>query len=125
MTNDGNAPAWNAVLTDTLPAGFVFTDTGTTTATWKLGDIVPTESVTKTYEVKIDASALAGKYVNTATVQADEVAPVSAQVSLEVREVKVLGAEEELPVTGAGLTLVVASGLALLGAGTFIRRKVR
>jgi len=77
----------------------------------------------------IFASTLAGKYLNTATVTADEVPSISAQVSLEVKEVKVLGAEIDeqaiLPVTGAGLSLAILSGLALLGSGVFIRRKIR
>ena len=128
VTNDGNAPALNAVLTDTLPVGFVFADTGETTATWPLGDIVPTESVSKTYAVKIDSSILAGKYINTAAVSADEVKPVSAQATLEIRELQVLGAETDeeavLPVTGGGLAIVLA-GLATLGAGIFLRKKIQ
>jgi len=129
ITNDGNAPANNTVLIDSLPTGFVFADTGETTATWKLGDLVPTEEVTKTYEVKIDASTLAGKYVNTAVVKADDVPSISASATIEVKEVKVLGAEidEEaiLPVTGGSIAIALLGGISLLGSGIFIRRKVR
>jgi len=127
VSNDGDAPALNAVLDDVLPIGFVFVDTGNTTATWNLNDIVPTESVTTTYDVKIDASILAGKYINTATVSADDVDGVSAKADLEVKEVLVLGAEEEviLPTTGGGLAVITLSGLMLIGSGIFIRRKIK
>jgi len=128
VSNDGDAPALNAVLDDVLPIGFVFVDTGNTTATWNLNDIVPTESVTTTYDVKIDASILAGKYVNTATVSADDVDSISAKADLEIKEVLVLGAEDEpvvLPTTGGGLAIVALSGLMLIGTGIFVRRKIK
>jgi len=125
VTNTGDAPALNAVLTDTLPSGFVFADSGKTTMTWNLGDIVPTEKVTKTYQVKVDVSTLAGKYVNTATVKADDVNPVSAKATLEIKEVQVLGAEiTELPATGGDL-LGLLSGALLIGSGFVLRRKIR
>jgi hypothetical protein len=84
----------NAVLNDVLPIGFVFADTGEKTATWDLADIVPTENVTTTYDVKIDASIIAGKYINTATVSADDVDGVSAKTDLEVKKVLVLGVKK-------------------------------
>ncbi|MBU0963960.1 DUF11 domain-containing protein [Patescibacteria group bacterium] len=101
VTNDGSAVAYNAVLSDVLPTGLVYAGTATQKqASWKLGDIVPTESVTIEYEATVLSNALAGKYTNTATVKADDTPEATATADLNVVEVKILGAEEELPVTG-------------------------
>jgi len=127
VTNNGDKPALNAVLTDTLPTGFVFTDNNAKSHTWALGDIVPSETVTKTYEVKIDASIPAGKYKNTATVKANNTDPLTAQATLEVKEVKVLGAETtttQLPATGGDL-LGLLSGALLIGSGIILKRKLK
>ncbi|MDD5715251.1 MAG: SdrD B-like domain-containing protein [Patescibacteria group bacterium] len=128
VKNVGDAPAMNAVLTDTLPAGFVFADTGKSTKTWKLGDIVPDEVVTKTYTVKVDASTIAGKYTNLATVKADDTPVITAKAAVEVRTPKVLGAEDEptqLPVTGAGILGLVAAAAVIIGTGVISKKRTR
>ena len=124
INNDSNIEASNIVLEDQLSDGFVFAETDQTIKTWELGDLAPFESVTKTYDVIIDESVLDDKYINIATVTADDINSLSAQASLEVREVEVLGEEEEaLPTTGASLLLAIVSGVAVLGSGLFIKRK--
>lgn len=128
VSNDGDAPAFNATLHDVLPTGFVFADTGKTEMTWDLADIVPTESVTITYNAKVDVSSLAGKYVNTATAAADDVDEINATASLEVREVQVLGAEDEpvvLPSTGAGILTVLTLGTLVIGTGIISRKRTK
>ncbi len=128
VTNDGDAPAFNATLVDVLPTGFVFADTGKTTMTWELGDIAPTESVTITYDAKADVSTLAGKYINTATAAADDVDDIDATASLEIREVQVLGAEDEpviLPATGAGILAVLTLGTLVIGTGIISRKRTK
>ncbi|MFA6098651.1 MAG: hypothetical protein WCV50_02660 [Patescibacteria group bacterium] len=127
IANNGDAPAFNVVLKDTLPAGFVFDD-GATTRTWTLGDLAPTEKKIITYFAKVDASAAAAIYDNVAVVTADNVDDISAVATVEVRTVQVLGAETDpeavLPVTGGGfeITLLVAFTLISAGALLIVKR---
>ncbi|MFH1207571.1 MAG: NEW3 domain-containing protein [Patescibacteria group bacterium] len=133
VTNNGNTPALNTVLTDTLPQGMVFADNKTTTHSWDLGDLVPTESATRTYEVKVDSGTLPGKYVNTATAKADSTASVTAQANVEVIAGKVLGEETDivptvitLPSTGgAGLLPSLIAGLSILGSGLILAKRIK
>lgn len=132
VKNTSTTTAENVVLTDTLPTGFVFADTKTTTATWNLGNILGGQSIVKNYQVKIDSAVVAGNYKNTATVKATDVNPISAQATLEIREVKVLGAEDEIKVLGAelpdtsgGSLLNIFSGLLLVGSGFLVTKKIR
>ncbi len=113
VTNTGDAPAMQVMLTDTLPLGFTFakadgTSSGERTYTWDLGDLVPDESATRTYQVKVDMAMQAGKYPNTASVAADDVNEITATATAEIRAVSVLGAEDEvLPITGSGLLTII------------------
>lgn len=133
VTNDGSALASNVILDDKLPDGLTFIETGETTANWKLGDIATGASVNKIYKVKLDLALLPNKYLNTATAKADNTDSISAQATLEVADVKVLGEEEkpkeevkvlgvELPDTGSGI-LTILSGFILAGAGIYLRKK--
>lgn len=128
VTNIGDAPALNVTLTDVLPKGLVFTKDGTTTRTWKLDDIVPTENVTITYAVIIDASTISGKYVNVAVATADDTPRVDDNATVEVREIQVLGEEAPptvLPVTGAGILGIVVGSILALGSVLVLRRRTR
>ncbi|MFA5051681.1 MAG: SdrD B-like domain-containing protein [Patescibacteria group bacterium] len=130
VTNTGTTPANNVILTDTLPQGMVFADNNTTTHSWNLGDLVPTESVTTTYAVKVDAGIIPGKYVNTASAKADDVASVMAQANVEVIAGQVLGEETDivptvttLPSTGADILPSLIAGLSLLGSGLILIKR--
>ncbi|MFA6098649.1 MAG: DUF4215 domain-containing protein [Patescibacteria group bacterium] len=129
VTNNGDAPAMNAVLVDKLPAGLIYAGTkDQTTATWKLGDIAPTETITKTYQATVLPKTEPGKYVNTASVSADDVAKISANATVEVRKVAVLGAETDedaaLPVTGMNIIqylYIIGAGLVVIFSGWALR----
>ncbi|MFA6553377.1 MAG: DUF11 domain-containing protein, partial [Patescibacteria group bacterium] len=133
VTNTGTTPALNVTLTDTLPQGMVFADNNTINHTWDLGDLVPTESVTRTYEVKVDSGTLPGKYVNTATAKADSTVSVSAQANVEVIAGTVLGEETDivptvttLPSTGGlGLLPSLIAGLSILGSGLVLAKRIK
>jgi uncharacterized repeat protein (TIGR01451 family) len=133
VTNNGNTPALNTVLSDTLPQGMVFADNKTTTHNWDLGDLVPTESASRTYDVKVDSGTLPGKYVNTAVAKADSVASVTAQANVEVIAGIVLGEETDivptvttLPATnGIGLLPSLIAGLSILGSGLILAKRVK
>ncbi|MFA5135436.1 MAG: hypothetical protein WC505_06660 [Patescibacteria group bacterium] len=129
VTNVGDAVAYNATLSDVLPVGLVYAGTATQTeASWKLGDLVPTESVTVKYDAVIDISAAAGTYVNTAIARADDTPMVSDEASLEVRIVQVLGEETEptvLPTTGAGMLGIVAGSILAFGSAMVIKRRMK
>lgn len=96
VSNNGNLTAFNTWLHDVLPAGFSYLTTGsdgsTTEQNWTLGDLLPDASQTIDYRVTVGPDVVPGVYVSPATVQADNNAAVSAEVSVEVREVQVLAA---------------------------------
>ena len=121
VSNIGDAPALGVTLTDTLPDGFTFVDTGTNINTWSIGDLVPTESKEIVYEVKIDESVKAGTYENLAVAKAENADPVSDKVPLEIREIVVLGEVD----TGAGIRdyLFFGLGSLFLAAGLFLYRR--
>jgi uncharacterized repeat protein (TIGR01451 family) len=130
VTNTGDLPAIKVVLVDILPTGMIFSDNGLATLTWVLGDIAVGQSITKTYDVKLDAALLAGKYFNNASAKADNSNSVATKIGLEVKEVQVLGAEDEVKVLGAELPdtsgadlLGLLGGALLIGTGFLIRRK--
>ncbi|MFA6098648.1 MAG: SpaA isopeptide-forming pilin-related protein [Patescibacteria group bacterium] len=95
VANSGDAAAINAELSDLLPAGFTFTEFGTSTHTWALGDLAAGETKIITYEVTIGTGVTAGNYENLATVHADNHGSLQAKVNLEVRVPKVLAEEAE------------------------------
>ncbi|MFH1597989.1 MAG: hypothetical protein ABIB97_02875 [Patescibacteria group bacterium] len=122
VTSVGEAPALNVKLVDILPEGFTFTESGSYTHSWELGDLVPGEVKDVTYEVKVDASMQNGKYINLAVASADDVNDVNDKVSLEVRAGQVLGAEDDLTETGATMMdwLLAAFALMLIAGGITI-----
>ncbi|MBU0707078.1 DUF11 domain-containing protein [Patescibacteria group bacterium] len=132
ITNNGDGRAVNTVLTDTLPVGFTFAETGGDNRTWKLGDLEAGESTTVTYASVIDASVTANTYNNVATVSADNHDEVTATIGLEVREAEVLGAEtvasgpETLAETSTGTLdylMMALAGMVLAGAGFLLIRQ--
>ncbi len=131
VSNNGEAPAANLVLTDTLPTGFTFEETGGTTRTWKLNDLAQGESLSISYAVVLDSTVVAGTYENVAVVTADNHDPLTAKVDLEVRAGSVLGEETtaELEDTGVGildyLIMIIASLILFGAAGTTIWMRQR
>ncbi|MFH1366444.1 MAG: SdrD B-like domain-containing protein [Patescibacteria group bacterium] len=91
ISNKGEATAYNVILTDKLPAGFTFTDTGLNEKTWTLGDMTPGSSLTLNYEVLVGKDVKAGDYLNQATVKADNNDPITAKVNVNVKQGVVLG----------------------------------
>ncbi|MFA5070567.1 MAG: NEW3 domain-containing protein [Patescibacteria group bacterium] len=91
IANKGEATAYNVILTDKLPAGFTFTDTGLGQKTWNLGNMTPGTSITLNYEVLVGKDVKSGDYKNLATVKADNNDPVSASVNVNVKQGAVLG----------------------------------
>ena len=123
VKNDGNLTAFNVKVDDILPAGLSFATGEGQTKTWELGNIAPNETKEITYNVNIDEDAKIMVYTNTATAYADNHPKVSANISLEVKEVAVLGAQ--LTPTGFDIrefyALISLSALFLLMA--FILRR--
>lgn len=87
--------AKNVVITDTLPNGFVFADTGLATKTIAVGDLTPGQSKTFTYNVNVSQFQLAGFYTNTANAKGDNTTTVTATSVVEVRVPTVLGETSE------------------------------
>ncbi|MBI3114936.1 MAG: DUF11 domain-containing protein, partial [Candidatus Kerfeldbacteria bacterium] len=119
ISNIGEADAVGVTLTDSLPDGFTFTDTGEQNRVLALGVLAVGATKTITYEVTVDPETNAGRYVNTATVTADNHDGLVARASVDVRTPSVLGAVTELADTGAGSQdyVLFTIGLALLLIG--------
>lgn len=110
VTNTDNVDAKGVVLSDTMEAGLMFSDTDGLTRTWDLGDIAKGEKKEVSYTVNIDKTAAAKVYTNTATVKADNsAADVSATANLTVENVKVLAE------TGFDLSELLTLVLSVLG----------
>ena len=80
---------------------FTFVDQGASIQAFDLGDIGLGESVTTTYDVEIGNDVETGTYTNTATAEADNHDPVSADENVDVEAPIVLGetTEAELDIT--------------------------
>lgn len=97
VTNAASATASanNVIMTDTLPTGLTYADSGLSTKTFALGTITPGNSVTVSYEAIVNATASSGTYTNVAVAKGDNTAQVSAQSTVQVRVPSVLGIESE------------------------------
>ncbi len=104
VTNKGEATAVNVRLTDSLPNGFTFTETGLANRVWVIGNLAANAAKTISYEVEVDEASKTGTYENLAVAMADNNDPVSAKATIEVRKPSVLSEVTELPNTGVGPT---------------------
>ncbi|MBU4375536.1 DUF11 domain-containing protein [Patescibacteria group bacterium] len=124
ITNIGNIIAYNAILTDILPAGFTFSEYGTAFQTWELGDIEPGQAKTAEYSVDISSDTGEGIYTNLAQVSADGIDPISASADLEVRKPGVLGIE--LAPTGFNIKefiILILTFIMLAGSAVMLRKR--
>jgi len=96
VTNIGDGTAYNVELIDLLPIGFTFTELGTSSHSWSLGDMAAGDSITITYDVTISEDTEAGFYDNYAVASADNHKNISDEETVEVRVPEVL-AEEAYP----------------------------
>lgn len=102
LSNTGDGSAINVVLTDVLPAGFVYaasTDTGdleaptegVETYSWNVGTLTVGSSVTVNYNVTVPGDAVEGTYVNRASANAANHPEVTGDANVEIRPGEVLG----------------------------------
>ncbi len=98
IRNDGNLTAYNVKVEDILPSGFVFTGGASSSQSWGIGDLAPAGEYSIEYGTDVGKSVAAGRYTNTATVQADNNGRLSSSAAIEVRSPLVLGLE--LPASG-------------------------
>ena len=92
ITNTGDAPAINLVITDTLPAGFTSAEGGLSLLTWKVLALEVGESWQESFLVNVGADVVAGQYENVVTAVADNYSgELRATYTVEVRKGMVLG----------------------------------
>jgi hypothetical protein len=120
VRNAGNLTAFNAVLADQLPDGFVFSDDQQDARLLGLGDLEPGQSESFSWFADIDSQVLAGTYVNKAEVSADNADTKTAEDSIIVRKQEVL-AESGFSTSEFGLLLFGLMGTA--GASVWLRRR--
>ena len=116
ISNSGNLSAFNVVLEDVLPGGFVFSDTGKDTKTWDIGELKAGETKDVVYLVNIKDDVLPNTYINTATVKSLNNDPIIARAELEIKPIKVLAASgfeksEFAAMAALMLLLIVASAV--------------
>lgn len=107
------ASAVNVMMTDTLPAGFTFVDTGLSTKVIALGTIAPGNSVTLTYDVLVSTTVSSGNYINTASAKGENTEIVSASSTVAIRVPEVLGVTTEPSLTltkSVNVTKAIPSG---------------
>lgn len=112
--NTGSAVAYNIILTDTLPDGFTYTDTGLSTREWDLGTLGAGAEKTITYQVDISEDVEPGDYLNTAEVKANDLDPVLDDATIEIREGEVLGAATTTVPTTLPKTGIPSSGISFI-----------
>ncbi len=113
VMNVGDADATGVVLTDTLPAGLLFLDQAGGSRSWNLGTLRAGNTASRSYEALVNEAVQPGLLTNHASVRADGTDERTANATVTVRDVVVLGAET-LAATGAGLRellLAVIGGL--------------
>ena len=93
ITNNGNLTAYGIKLQDVLDPGLVYSDVSGNQRSWEIGDLAPGGAQVINYSVDVPETTLPGLYKNTAMVSADNYPTAIASVSLEVKPIKVLGAE--------------------------------
>ncbi|XOU94656.1 MAG: SdrD B-like domain-containing protein [Candidatus Kerfeldbacteria bacterium] len=97
VTNVGTDTSINTILSDLLPDGFVYEDTGLATREWSLGDMIVGDSITTTYNVLIGSEVDAGFYDNLAITWSDNHPSIDDIATVEVR-IPTVKSEEADPV---------------------------
>jgi uncharacterized repeat protein (TIGR01451 family) len=92
ITNVGKLTVFGATLTDVLPDGFLFADSGKNSKTWQMGDIKAGATKDVVYFVDISSKAEPKRYTNTATLTSLNYDPVIARADIEVKPIRVLAA---------------------------------
>ncbi len=100
-SNIGDITAFDVVVADSPAIGFTFASNGAASNSWDIGDLLPGETETITYEIAVGEDVIEGFYDNTALITATNHGVVYASATIEVRIPEVLGDDyEELPETG-------------------------
>ena len=140
-----NGPVHNAVITDEIPAGFVFLDAANGgietggTVTWTFAELTASGSVSFRTTVDVDTISRTGATVNTATIVSDDTAPDDGEDSVTVTDEGTLGGNPtptpptpDLPDTALGdfgpmpatiLSLLLLGSLAALAYVRVTRRR--
>lgn len=123
ISNPGDADVTNVRLSDKLPKGFVFADTGKDTKTWDIGTLKAHHQRVINYPVKLADNVKAGKYDNLATVLSNELDPQTAKATVEVKVPQVLG----LATTGVSARdyLLFSFGFGLMTLGFYWVARLR
>lgn len=124
VVNNGEAPAENITVTDTLPPHFTEQGSGNQTVTFSAGTLFPGQSFERTITVAVAQDAPAGTYRNFVTARADNHDPVETSADIEVRAGQVLAATT-LPKAGAADEMLTRFGaivglLMLLSGGVYL-----
>lgn len=121
VTNNGDLPSFNTVLTNVLPEGFTYTDFGGNEWTWALGDLNPGESKKVVVKVDIAPGVSVNNYVSNASVSSDNHDAVTAAANIEVKKVVVLA---ETGFSTVEFLTLLALLSAFAGTSLFLRKKV-
>lgn len=121
VTNNGDLTSYNTVLENVLPAGLTYSDDGTNTKTWNIGDIEAGKS--KVVKVKVDVAKGASikDYSSVASVSSSNFDKITSTAALEIKPIIVLAE------TGFSWPDFIILGSALLfmaGLQIFLKKKI-
>ena len=144
VNNTSDQALLNVVLTDTLPAGFTFSDDDASVRTWDIGTLDVGQVVSYSYDVLLSTDIVPGVYANTAKlvyskddglsvaavgissdyrIAALQTYELIAEASVEVIPVQVLG-YEALPETGGAMAVDFTwLGSLMLMSGMYLVKK--
>ncbi len=90
VTNTGDLTSYETVLTNVLPDDLTYSDDGSQTKSWLLGDLEPGASRTISVKVDVSLEAEPQDYISLASTRSKNHPEVSAPADVEVRLIKVL-----------------------------------
>ena len=93
ISNSGNLPAFDVILTNILAKGFVYNATNEENKNWNIGDINVGEFKSVSYMIDIENNIESGNYTNFAKIYASNHNTVESEASILVQKIKVLSME--------------------------------
>lgn len=121
VTNAGNLTAFNVILSDFLPDGFSFSDSGLSQKLLNIGDLEPAASEQVSWFIDADADITAGIYTNEAQAESDNTDTVEADDDITIQAGEVLAESGFDP---GEFSLLGLALLGLGGSGAILRRRL-
>lgn len=119
VKNTGTGAATDVRISDALPDGVAFADTGSAKRVWVVGTLDAGTTKKIVYTAKVLADATAGTHANSLVLTSENHATLAFGTDVAIHTPKVLGATTTLPATGAGILDLspIAIGILMIVVG--------